>query len=158
MIFPLGGRPAPVRRPLAAADAGRCAALHRLAFAAPWSEAEFERLIASESVFADGVATGTGALAGFVLSRRAADEAEILTIAVHPARRGGGLGGQLLAFHAGRLIRAGVARLFLEVEEGNTPALRLYRRFGFREVGRRNDYYAGKNGGRSHALVLRADL
>ncbi len=158
MVFSFGNKSEAVRRALNAGDAARCAVLHKLSFAAPWSAAEFERLLASQSVLADGISVGDAALAGFILSRRAADEAEILTVAVDPVRRGRNLASQLLAFHAARLTRAGVARLFLEVEDGNAPARALYRRFGFREVGRRNNYYAGKDGARAHALILRADL
>jgi ribosomal-protein-alanine N-acetyltransferase len=53
-----------------------------------------------------------------------------------------------------RLAALGVGRIFLEVEEGNRPALRLYARAGFTEVGRRPGYYAGG----AAALVLRRDL
>ena len=48
--------------------------------------------------------------------------------------------------------------LFLEVDETNVPALALYRRLGFREVGKRPAYYDRAEGGRSGALVMRRDL
>ena len=79
--------------------------------------------------------------AGFILSRLVTDEAEILSVAVAAARRGKGLARRLLDLHLRRLAGLGVRRVFLEVEEGNTPALRLYRRAGFRQVGRREGYY-----------------
>jgi len=93
-------------------------------------------------------------LAGFILSRIAADEAEILSVAVAASRRGKGLARQLLDLNLRRLAGLGARTVFLEVDEGNEPARRLYRRAGFREVGRREGYFpAGKA-----ALILRRDL
>jgi len=54
------------------------------------------------------------------------------------------------------LKRRGVREVFLEVGVENEPALRLYRSFGFAEIGRRSGYYAGSVPG--DALVLRASL
>lgn len=144
-------------RPLTAAAASQCALLHAPAFAHPWSTAEFENLLASSSVVADGIDDGR-ALTGFVLSRRAADEAEILTIAVQSRARGGGLATRLLASHISRLSSLGVAELFLEVDENNRPALALYRRFGFAQVGQRPSYYAKADGSKANALILKLNL
>jgi len=144
-------------RPLTTAAGARCAALHKASFASPWSILEFERLLTSSGVIADG-AGAPGDISAFVLSRLAVDEAEILTIAVDPAARRSGLATALLAYHLSRLSQAGVARLFLEVDEANRPALALYRRYGFTEVGRRVGYYARPDGSRATALVLRCTL
>jgi ribosomal-protein-alanine N-acetyltransferase len=100
---------------------------------------------------------GRGAIVGFLMSRFAADEAEILTIAVAPNQRGQGLAGQLLHRHLGRLAALGIARIFLEVGEDNRPALRLYDKSGFRQVGRREAYYPRTKGAIS-ALTLRREL
>ena len=78
---------------------------------------------------------------GFILSRLVAGEAEILSVAVAAARRGKGLARRLLDLHLRRLAGLGARTVFLEVDEGNEPARRLYRRAGFREVGRREGYY-----------------
>jgi ribosomal-protein-alanine N-acetyltransferase len=140
-------------------DAAALAALHAASFRHGWSESEFERLLADRVVIAQTARTrgGRGAIAGFILSRRAADEAEILTVAVRPAERGHGIAGQLLRRHMRRLAALGVARIFLEVEEGNRAALKLYARAGFSEVGRRPGYYQDAPGGAA-ALVLRREL
>jgi len=98
------------------------------------------------------------AFAGFVMSRIAAGEAEILSIAVVASRKGRGLAGRLLRHHLGRLAAVAVRTVFLEVDEDNVPALRLYRRAGFREVGRRAGYYPPQGGKASNALILRRDL
>ena len=91
---------------------------------------------------------------GFILSRMAADEAEILSVAIAPGRRGRGFAGPLLDLHLRRLAGLGAHAVFLEVDEHNAPACALYRRAGFQQVGRRQGYYQDA----SSALVLRRDL
>jgi len=89
----------------------------------------------------DGAGPGDGEhAAGFVLSRGAADEEELLLIAVHPRHRGRGLGSALLARFIAAARARGAQRLFLEMRDGN-PAEALYRRHGFEQVGRRRGYY-----------------
>jgi ribosomal-protein-alanine N-acetyltransferase len=137
------------------ADARALAALHASSFHRGWSEDEFERLLSDRHVVAHRATAGT-ALAGFILSRIVQDEAEILSIAVASARRGRGLARQLLDINLRRLAALGARSVFLEVEEGNVSARRLYRRAGFQEVGRRERYYAPERG--AAALVLRRYL
>jgi ribosomal-protein-alanine N-acetyltransferase len=151
------GRAEPVLRDARVADAGALSALHAASFRRGWSEPEMERLLLEASVVADCAAAGPQ-LAGFILSRRAADEAEILSVAVALRRQGEGLGGRLLERHLRRLAGFGTRTVFLEVEEGNAPARRLYARAGFREAGKRPGYYAKGAGGAAHAMVLRRDL
>lgn len=91
---------------------------------------------------------------GFVLARVAADEAEILTLAVVPAARRQGHGAALLAEAMAGAAARGAQAMFLEVSERNAPARALYAAAGFAEVGRRRRYYP--NG--ADALVLRRDL
>jgi [ribosomal protein S18]-alanine N-acetyltransferase len=134
-------------------DAAGIAALHAASFRRGWGEDEVHRLLLDRAVIAHRVMVGQ-ALSGFILSRLAADEAEVLSIAVAPARRGRGLGRGLLELHLRRLAGAGVHAVFLEVGKQNLPACRLYQRAGFRQVSRRQGYYEG--GGT--ALVLRRDL
>jgi ribosomal-protein-alanine N-acetyltransferase len=138
-------------------DAAALAALHALSFQRGWSEEELERLLLDRQVIAHRAMNGRE-LAGFILSRMAAGEAEILSVAVAGRWRGRGLAGRLLALHLRRLAGLAVSTVFLEVEEGNAPALRLYARAGFRQVGRRPGYYDRKAGGPLAALVLRRDL
>jgi ribosomal-protein-alanine N-acetyltransferase len=92
--------------------------------------------------------------AGFVLARVAADEAEILTLAVLPAARRQGLGAALMAAAMATARARGATAMFLEVAEANAAALALYRGLGFAEVGRRRRYY--EDG--ADALVLRRAL
>jgi ribosomal-protein-alanine N-acetyltransferase len=150
-------RPEPVLSEAGPRDAAALAALHAAAFRRGWSEDEFERLLIDKSVIAHRAMVGRG-LAGFIVSRLAAGEAEILSVAVAPARRGRGLAHKLLDLHLRRLAGLGASAVFLEVDEDNAPARRLYDRARFRDVGRRPAYYARGSEPPANALVLRRDL
>lgn len=134
-------------------DAAAIAALHAASFRRGWDEDEVLRLLQDKAVVAHCVMIRR-ALVGFIMSRVAADEAEILSIAVAPARRGRGLSRPLLEIHLRSLAGRGARAVFLEVDEHNEPGRRLYARAGFDEVGRRPSYYEGG----AAALVLRRDL
>jgi ribosomal-protein-alanine N-acetyltransferase len=154
-----GDTPGPRIEPLDPASAERLAEIHATGFARTWSALDFERLLAEKSVVADGLfADGHDKVDGFVLSRRVLDEAEILTIVMVPSIRRRGLGAVLLRPHLEALSRSGVRRVHLEVEEGNAPALALYRRLGFAQVGRREAYYALADGRRAAALLMALEL
>jgi ribosomal-protein-alanine N-acetyltransferase len=135
------------------ADAAAIAAVHGASFQRGWDEDEIHRLLIESNIVAHRATLGQK-LIGFILSRRAAGEAEILSVAVAPAWRGRKLSRPLLDLHLRRLAGLGTRSVFLEVGERNAPACRLYRRAGFREVGRRQGYYEGG----ATALVLRRDL
>jgi ribosomal-protein-alanine N-acetyltransferase len=138
-------------------DAATFAHLHAASFRRGWSEDEMERLLLDRNVVAHRVLLGRE-VAGFMLSRRAADEAEILSVAVAPGRRGRGLARKMLDLHLRRLAGLGTRTVFLEVDDANESARRLYARAGFREVGRRQGYYTQETGAASTAVVLRRDL
>jgi ribosomal-protein-alanine N-acetyltransferase len=141
-------------------DAAHLAQLHARSFSVGWSEDEMERLLSDPTVITHLAREngGRGALLGFLMSRVAADEAEILSVAVDPKARGRGIAGDLLRHHLARITARGSARIFLEVGEDNRPALRLYDKAGFREVGKRTGYYPKPGGGAVSALVLRREL
>jgi len=83
--------------------------------------------------------------AGFVLSRYAADEEELLLIAVAPLHRRKGLGEALMHHLFEAASARGAKRMFLEMRRGN-PALQLYRKTGFEPIGERPNYYRAGNG------------
>ncbi len=144
---------------LGPAHAARVSVLHATSFAHGWDQPEVARMLADPAILSDGVFSGQSRLpCGFVMSRMAADEAEILTICIDPAQRGRGLGHLLLERHLSNLVRRGIAMLFLEVEDNNAAALALYRAFGFVKVGERPGYYPKPDGTRALALILRRDL
>lgn len=154
-------RPAPAAHvgPLDSRHAGALAELHAAAFAKPWSVVEFERMLADDHVVADGLFVARRPdPAGFALSRRVGDEAEVLSITIAPELRGRNCARPLLAGHLEALARDGVRTVHLEVEEGNVRALAVYRRFGFGEVGRRVGYYLKPDGSRATALTMSRSL
>lgn len=138
-------------------EAPALAMLHAASFQRGWSEDEMERLLLDRAVIAHRATVGRSTI-GFILSRIAADEAEILSVAVSSRWRGRGLARSLLALHLRSLAGRGARAVFLEVGEQNAPANRLYAKAGFREVGRRQGYYQDKSGESAIALLLRRDL
>jgi ribosomal-protein-alanine N-acetyltransferase len=143
-------------------DADALVAIHGDAFARSWSSDDFAALIADRTVFAlalrrQGVFSRRR-LVGFALVRSVAGEAEILTVAVAPADRGLGFGRRLMEEALRRLYREGAAACFLEVDEANVAAVRLYRSLGFEVVGKRKGYYRTTVAGEGTALVMRVQL
>ena len=153
----LFGRAEPAVSTASSADAAAMAALHSASFHRGWSDAEFEQLLLDRNVVIDRATSGRN-LAGFIISRIAGDEAEILSIAVASSWRGKGIAARLLNVNMRRLAGLGTRAIFLEVGDDNIPARRLYRRAGFNEVARREGYYRDRGGNTSTALVLRRDL
>ncbi|MGH6726712.1 MAG: GNAT family N-acetyltransferase [Pseudolabrys sp.] len=157
LLSNLFARGEPVLSEAASRDAAAIAALHGASFARGWSEQEVEGLLADRQVVAHRAMRGP-IMAGFIMSRQAADEAEILSVAVERAWRGRGLARKLLTLHLRRLAGLAVRAVFLEVGEHNASAIRLYQRAGFREISRRPNYYPAAGGNPAAALVLRRDL
>jgi [ribosomal protein S18]-alanine N-acetyltransferase len=108
--------------------------------AAQWPPENYAKLAESPGglVF---VCEANGQPVGFLAARQAADEAEILNIAVHRDFRRKGAASALLLAALDEFRRSAVAGVFLELRESNLPALTLYERHGFFPSGRRNAYY-----------------
>lgn len=143
-------------------DVDDLAEIHAAGFHRGWHAAEVEALLVQGGVTTlvarRGTPFGSRRPVGFVMVRVAADEAEVLTIAVSPRHRGKGLGRRLLDEAFRRLYHDRVRHLFLEVDETNGPACRLYKALGFKTVASRPNYYAGPDARPATALVMRADL
>lgn len=133
-------------------DPAALAALHATSFDRGWTASAFADLLGQPGVI---LITGPD---GFILIRVAADEAEILTLAVRPEARGRGQGSRLTREAAAAATAAGARRLFLEVAEDNAAARALYRRAGFEAVGRRPRYYARPGAPPVDALLLSLNL
>ena len=127
-------------------------AIEQGVFADPWSTQDFRDCLASDAVFL--VAENADQVAGYVVAIDAADEGEILNLAVAPQGRRRGLGRALVERVLDVLSERGARQIYLEVRESNAPARRLYAAHGFREVGRRKEYYRRPV---EDAIVLRLD-
>lgn len=139
-------------------DAPGMAAVHAASFDEPWGPEEIATLLDGPGGFGLVVRDpDAGTIVGFILARAIADEAEVLTLAVDPARRRSGAGHALVEAAAIAAGAAGAQTLFLEVASDNTAALALYRAAGFGQAGQRPAYYPRPIGA-VDALVLRRDL
>jgi ribosomal-protein-alanine N-acetyltransferase len=127
------------------------AAIHAQCF--PPDEAWDAAVMAAE-LSMPGVFAFVAEARGVILARAAADEAEILTLAVAPDVRRAGIGRALVDAAAAHALSLGATRFFLEVSMTNQPAQALYRAAGFVQVGRRARYYPDG----TDALVLSRGL
>ncbi len=141
--------------PMRDQDVDDVAAAEQRSYAFPWTRGNFvDSLRAGHSMW---VCRDAGDLIGHAVVMMAVDEAHLLNITIVPERQRRGLGGELLR-HAMAVARGhGATRMLLEVRPGNAPALALYRRYRFEEIGRRKGYYPG-HGGREDAIVRVRDL
>jgi [ribosomal protein S18]-alanine N-acetyltransferase len=120
-------------------------------FADPWSTQDFRDCV-SFALFL--IAEEQGEIAGYVVALEAADEGEILNLAVGEGGRRRGLGRALVEAIVSALSERGVREVYLEVRESNAAARALYAAFGFKDVGRRKAYYRRPV---EDAIVLRLD-
>lgn len=136
-------------------DATTLARIHAVCFSEAWSPAEMTKWLEMPSIVAIA-AVERGGATGFVLGQAAADQAEILTLAVEPARQRQGIGGALLQTLEGEAAKRGARSLYLDVAEDNAAALALYRGAGFAEISRRRGYYAGPSGPRDAIVMMKS--
>ena len=145
--------------PATAKDADAIAKLHAAGFYRGWPREEFAAYIADHHVTPTYIACDARhRIAGFAMLRLAADDAELMTIAVDPKWRGKGIGAALLRAAFEDLLMSPAKKLFLEVAADNPAAIALYRKQGFAEIGRREGYFARANGQPATALVMARNL
>lgn len=147
--------------PMGALDLDRASALHTESFA-PLGERTWTRQDLVELVALPGV-TGLllqvdGRDAGLAVCQVAADEAELLTLAVRPVHRRRGAARHLLTAVIDHVRTAGARALFLEVGVDNPAARSLYNSQGFRAVGERRAYYQRGQGPPADGIVMRLTL
>lgn len=95
---------------------------------------------------------------GMMVYRVVHEQADIITIAVRSQWRRKGLARILMDKALAQSRALGARSMFLDVEEGNIPAMGLYESLGFRQVNRRKDYYKQKDGSFTDALVMTCEL
>ena len=129
------------------------AGLETICFSDPWSEKSVgEELSNDLSLWLVAVEQGT--VAGYVGSQTVMGETDMMNVAVHPDFRRRGIAGALVNALVTRLREMGSHSLTLEVRASNSPAIALYEKLGFRQVGRRPNYYRHP---REDGLILRKE-
>lgn len=121
-------------------------------FGEAWTRAQCAGILPMSGVVLLLARSG-GEPVGFSLSRRVADEAELLLIGVVPEARGRGVAGALIDRFVDDCTAAGAHHLHLEVRDGN-PAVSLYLQHDFTIAGRRHKYYRGPGGEMFDALTM----
>jgi len=131
-------------------------AIERESFPTPWSRALFEEEIGRR--FSDAIVVVEepgGEVAGYAICWTVGEESHLLNIAVRPDARSRGVGRSLLRECIRRSALDGGRRIYLEVRPSNEPAIRMYRRDGFRFVGVRKRYYTDTG---EDAIVLSREI
>lgn len=118
-------------------DLSDVAEIERRSFSDPWSRASFLPLLGEFGWAAESA----GRVVGYLFGRAAADEAEVLNLAVHPDHRRRGIARALLTAALDRFGSGGARNAYLEVRAANGEAQAFYRNMGFQEQGRRRRYY-----------------
>ncbi len=145
----------PVRiRPMSLEDIPQVLAIDRASFALPWPESAYRFELETNTLSIALVAEEAGQVVGMIVAWLLVDELHVATIGVHPERRRSGIGRQLLAAALLAGLEHGAHMSTLEVRLGNLAAQALYRRFGYRVVGRRPRYYKDNN---EDALLMKSD-
>ena len=141
--------------PMRVADLEQVMAIERESFRSPDSAKVFLEEMARDWAHVDVVRDPERRVVAFSNYWVVADEVHLLNLATHPGDRRSGHASRLLA----HIIDVGRERkcrfVTLEVRRSNAAALRLYRRFGFRPVGVRPNYYAEDQ---EDAIVMLLDL
>ncbi len=121
-------------------DATGIAELEAAIFPDPWDYRSIVDLISTEGAMCFTACEGTKVIA-YIVGRLIPPEGELYRIAVAPEYRRRGIAYRLLDYSVKTSRGRGLESLFLEVRSQNYPAIKLYRAYGFVEVGRRKNYY-----------------
>ncbi len=132
-------------------DTALIAEIHRACFDKAWDTAALGEMLS----VAGTMAFIAGAGEGFGLLRAMAQEAEILTIAVLPEARRRGAAAAMVPVMLQWATGQGAKAIFLEVNERNIAAIRLYEKYGFSVISRRKEYYRNADGSHEDALIMR---
>lgn len=138
-------------------DAGAIADLHASLFEDGWSPAAMSVFL-SEPASLAFAATDAAGMAGFLLARLIADEAEVLSIGVARRSQRSGVARRMMLALVDAAVAGGARRIFLDVASDNAPALALYRGLGWADTGRRRGYYPRTGATPADALLLVRNL
>ncbi len=137
-------------------DLTRVLEIERRAYDFPWTAGVFRDCM--RVGYGCWVGLSADTVVGYLILSVVAGEAHVLNLCIDPARHGEGHGARLLEAGLDHAARLGAESIFLEVRPSNRPALQLYERRGFCEVGMRPGYYPVIGGRREDALILARQL
>lgn len=140
--------------PMRQADLADVLALEESVYPHPWSMGNFVDSLNS-NYEAWVLRDQNGDLLGYFLLMGIVDEAHLLNVAVAASMQGQGLGRVLLNQAVACARGLGMESVLLEVRPSNQRALRIYERYGFKQIGRRKGYYPAANQQREDAIVMR---
>lgn len=136
-------------REMKLSDVPQVVQIEQSAFSRPWSEKSFSDAVAdanavflvAEEHVVNSCEDEADIVVGYIGMYLSPPEGDISNVAVAEVFRGGGIGGALVAAMQGQAERSGIDRIYLEVRCSNTPAIRLYKKAGFEEIGVRRNFY-----------------
>lgn len=140
-----------------------CADIHQASFSNAWSDGEIAELLKSKGtkgLLARKQSDLKNPVNAFLIYRCVANELEIITIATNPKARKNGAATILLSQMIRLALSDRMDKIFLEVDETNSSAMALYKKFGFVTIGQRKGYYksSDKTATGGDALIMRLDL
>lgn len=144
--------------PMTARDLASVMVIENQAYPFPWTSGNFQDSLAAG--YSMWVLREHQVMLGYMVWMAVVDEAHLLNITLTPARQGHGLGQWMMRSLMSQVRAAGLHRIVLEVRPSNTRALRLYEKSGFKQVGRRKDYYpsAPETAAREDAIVMALEM
>ncbi len=142
--------------PMSQDDLDAVIAIEQTAYSHPWTRGNFRDslnpLFMAQCLWLDGE------LLGYFLAMHGVEEMHLLNITVAPDRQGQGWGRMMLDALSLMSRHAGAQWLWLEVRQSNLRALKVYERYGFKQVSIRKDYYPAGRLQREHAVVMSLKL
>jgi ribosomal-protein-alanine N-acetyltransferase len=142
---------------LAQADLDAVVEIEEAVYSHPWTRGNFQDSLYS-GYQAQTLRDAGGQLLGYFLVMLAVDEAHLLNISVAQAHQYKGLGRLLLDQATAVARQHHMQTMLLEVRESNAHAAKVYRHYGFAEIGRRKNYYPAANQSREGAIVMSMPL
>ena len=139
-------------------DAALLASIHQRCFPNYWNSDAFTDFFSVSGTLAMVAESENGEALGMMVCRMLYEQADIITIAVLPDFRRCGIARNLLSHAMQQLASKGANTMFLDVEEGNDAAIKLYESYGFSYISRRKLYYRQKDGSFTDALVMKGVL
>lgn len=148
--------------PMAVRDLDEVLAIEQRAHMAPWTQVQFtDSLDAGHWAYTLrvlGAEDAPDTLVGYCVLMPGVDEISLLNIAIDPSQQRQGLAQKILLVMEDQALAKSLSKIFLEVRASNAPAISLYQKMNYQQVGIRKAYYPMHEGQREDALVMMKEL